>query len=94
MSRVVAPVIAASTKRTKLTPPELARRWGISADKILRWIAAGELQATNAASSVQGRPRWLIDVADLAEFELRRSAQPKAAAPRRRKAPSNVIEFF
>jgi excisionase family DNA binding protein len=87
-------MIATPQKRTKLTPPELARRWGISADKILRWIASGEIRATNAASSSQGRPRWLIDLADLAEFESRRAAQPKTAAPRRRKVIKDVIEFF
>jgi excisionase family DNA binding protein len=77
-----------------LTPPELARRWGISPDKILRWIANGEIRATNVASSAQGRPRWLIDVADLAEFELRRSAKPTPAASRRRKVAEGVIQFF
>jgi hypothetical protein len=83
-----------NSNRTKITPPELARKWGISADKVLRWIANGEIRATNAASSAQGRPRWLIDIVDIAEFELRRSAQQKTAAPRRRKAIKDVIEFF
>jgi hypothetical protein len=87
-------MIATLPKRSKLTPPELARRWGISSDKILRWIASGELIATNAAATANGRPRWLIDLADLAAFELRRAAQPKAAAPRRRKTTEGVIQFF
>jgi hypothetical protein len=87
-------MLVSLSKRTKLTPPALARLWGISADKILRWIAAGELRATNAATSAKGRPRWLIDMADLAEFEARRAAQPKAAAPRRRKSSADIIEFF
>jgi hypothetical protein len=85
---------ATPSTRHKITPPELARRWGISSDKILRWIVSGELRATNAALSGHGRPRWLIDLADLAEFEARRAAQPKAAAPRRRKESENVIAFF
>ena len=48
-------MIAARAQRTKLTPPQPARRWGISADKILRWIASGELVATNAAATAGGR---------------------------------------
>jgi len=60
-------------RRSKLTPPELAALWGIAADKILGWIRAGELRAVNAATSGGGRPRWLIDIADIKAFEANRS---------------------
>ncbi len=81
--------------RAKLTPPKAARLYGVSPVKILSWIRNGELRAFNAATSATGRPRWLIDEADLAAFEQRRAAQPPpAAAPRRRKAAAGVIEFF
>ena len=59
--------------REKLTPPELARLWGISPDKVLSWIRTGELRAINAAKSTNGRPRYLIDVKDVEEFENRRA---------------------
>ncbi len=30
--------------RTKLTPPELGRRWGLDPHKIVGWIRSGELR--------------------------------------------------
>jgi excisionase family DNA binding protein len=80
--------------RSKLTPPEVARLWGVSPDKVLAWIRAGELRAVNAATTQHGRPRYLIDRADLAAFEQRRAATPAPAAGRRRRTPAQVIEFF
>ena len=83
-----------SAARHKLTPPQIAERYGVSSEKVIAWIKAGELRAFNAATSATGRPRWLIDEADLAAFEMRRAAQPRPpTTPRRRKA-SAVIEFF
>jgi helix-turn-helix protein len=83
-----------SAARHKLTPPQIAERYGISSEKVIVWIKAGELRAFNAAMSATGRPRWLIDEADLTAFEQRRSAQPSKPAARRRKAAAGVIEFF
>ncbi|HLJ92941.1 MAG TPA: helix-turn-helix domain-containing protein [Gemmataceae bacterium] len=82
-----------ATQVTKLTPPELARRWGLSPDKILAWIHSGELPAINAARSAAGRPRWLIDVADIVVFERRRAAPaiPRSGGPRRN---TEVISYF
>lgn len=34
--------------RTKLSPPELAKRWGIDPAKVIAWIHSGELRAINA----------------------------------------------
>ena len=83
--------------RTKVTPPKLARRWGISPDKILCWIRSGELHAIDAATRQGQRPRYLIDEADIVAFESRRSAaqerQP-VRQPRRKQTKSQVIEFF
>ena len=69
-----------SPNRTKLTPPELARRWGVSADKILAFIRSGQLRTCNVATTPNGRPRWLIDLADLAVFEQARTARPQPDA--------------
>lgn len=60
--------------QTKLTPPELARRWKVSADKVLHWIRSGQLRAINAATDPGGKPRYLIDIADIAAFEEKRKA--------------------
>lgn len=78
-----------------VTPPELARRWRVNADKILGLIRDGELRAFNIASKASGRPRWRISEAAIEAFELRRSAVVPAKSTRRsrRKSP-DIIEFF
>ena len=80
--------------RTKLTPPELAREWGVSAAKILHWIRSGELRAIDIARRRGGRPRYLIDRADIAAFEAVRQVVVKPRISRRRKPYSTVIKFF
>jgi hypothetical protein len=80
--------------RQKLTPPQLARRWGVSPDKILAWIRSGELRAFNAATNRGGRPRWLIDEADVKAFETLRSASAQPFTRRRSRSMDQVIEFF
>jgi hypothetical protein len=83
------------SRRSKLTPPEIARDWGISPAKVIAWIQSGELRAFNAATSATGRPRYLVDRTDLEEFTARRSAAPTPRAqPRRRRQPPDMIEFF
>ncbi len=78
-----------------LTPPEIARRYGISVDKVLAWIRTGELRALNLAESRSGRPRWRIDHVDLMAFESQRAAIPDKPQPRRRRSePEGIIKFF
>ena len=80
--------------RTKITPPELARRWGIDVHKVHAWIKRGELRAIDASERVGvGRPRYLIDEADIAAFEEKRSAAQPRAAKRRTRQAAGVIEF-
>ena len=82
-------------RRTKMTPPELARQWGVGSDKILNFIKSGELRAIDASSRRGGRPRYLIDVSDVAKFEAAREVCPTTSRPsRRRKPTSGVVEFF
>jgi hypothetical protein len=78
---------------SKLTPPQLARFWGVSADKILVWIHSGELRATNLAMRRSGRPRWRIDLADALAFEAGRAATASPGRPRR-KRPEEIIAYF
>ena len=84
----------ATFRKTKLTPPELARQWGIDVAKVLKWIKSGELRAVNLATTRTGRPRYAIDQADVAIFEAGRAVQPPAPRVRRRRADPNVIQFF
>ncbi|MGO9107967.1 MAG: helix-turn-helix domain-containing protein [Thermoguttaceae bacterium] len=64
--------------RTKLTPPELAARWGKKASTIIAWIRAGRLPAIDTSMGCK-RPRFLIDEADIAVFESRQRVQPPPA---------------
>jgi len=71
----------------KLTPPQLAKLWGISCDKVIAWIRAGELRAIDASTKRGGRPRYLIDEDDVAAFERSRStvATPPSTSTKRRR---------
>jgi len=81
--------------RQKITPPELAARWGIDPAKVLTWIRSGELRAIDAATRPGGRPRFLIDQRDIEAFERRRSVQAPSPTPTRRRAKQpDIIQFF
>lgn len=85
-----------NTSRTKLTPPMVARMWGVKCQKVLTWIRSGELRAINVASRREGRPRYLIDIQDLALFERSREVCPKPVVQHIRKSqrPTNIMEYF
>lgn len=71
-------------EKRKLTPPEVARQFGCKVEKVHAWIRSGELRAMNGAiRRDSGKPRFLIDVADLESFELARAVVP-APKPARR----------
>jgi len=78
----------------KITPPKLARLWGISPDKILVWIRSGELRAIDASTSRTQRPRYLIDLDDLADFEARRAETPSPKSKPRRKPETAITEYY
>lgn len=82
--------------KSKLTPPELARLWGISPDKVLSWIRSGELRAINIATDRTARPRYVIDEKDIAAFEQRRAngSQPAQRLMRKRRSAPGVIQFY
>jgi hypothetical protein len=78
-----------------LTPPKVARRYGCTPEKVLAWIRAGELRAINIATKRGGRPRYVIDVADLAAFENMRAVVASPPSSRRRSAaPAGVTQYF
>lgn len=80
--------------RQKISPPELARRWGIDSHKILGWIRSGELKAIDVSARQGGKPRFLIDLAEIELFEHRRSTVPTPPIPRRRHTNMHYTEFF
>lgn len=79
-----------------LTPPEAARELGVHPDKIVFWIASGELRAANLARDANGKkPRYRIMREDLEDFIAQRAVPGPAPAPkRRRRKPENVTEYF
>jgi hypothetical protein len=82
--------------KLKITPPELAAAWGVSVEKILSFIHSGELRAINAASPGRNqRPRFLIGVTDVEDFERRRAASPAPKQPQRAKRQvANAGDFY
>ena len=75
---------AASSQHTFISPPALAKRYGVKPAKVLAWIASGELVAINTAERSTGRPRWQISPEAIADFERRRSSRPPTKPTRRR----------
>jgi transposase len=79
------------------SPEQVARKYGVSADKVRAWILQGELRAVNAAVNPAGqRPRWRIAEADLLAFFERRAnlvhAKPKTT--RRKKTETPEHNYF
>lgn len=85
------------TQAAYITPPQLAARLGVHAEKILQWIGAGEIRAVNVASDKTGkRPRWRIPLTEVARFETSRSnapAPPPLPAKRRRRKKTTTRDW-
>ena len=80
------PSLAIPANRRKFTPPQLAKLWGVTPEKIILWVRRGELRAIDACSRRGIRPRFLIDVDAIADFERSRAVgPPPPPAPRRRR---------
>ncbi len=83
---------------TMLTPPELARRWGVAADKVLHLVHTGQLKAINLAEDPKGRPRYRIYLSEVQRFEDARATKApieKARTTRRRRSAATAgKEYF
>lgn len=83
-----------ATTARMLTPPEVGKRLGVNAEKVLGWIRSGELRAVDVSiRHGSGRPRWRISEADLEDFLRARSAAPIPKKSRRR-STAGVREYF
>ena len=71
----------------RLTPPQVAERYGVSPDTVRRWITNGDLLATDVSKG--GRPRYRVSADDLKEFDKRRVAKVSPAKPARRRRPKD-----
>jgi len=85
---------AGTSRRQKITPPELARRWGVDKAKIIVWIRSGELRAIDASTRRGSKPRYLIDLADIAAFEQAREVVPACPQPRARRARRPAVKQY
>jgi hypothetical protein len=85
-------------KRRKISPPALAQRWGCGPSKVINLIRRGELRAINLATDPHSRPRYMIDLADVAAFEQSRQVVPDGGESTtrklRRRAQGDVKKFF
>ena len=79
-----------------MTVRDVAEKLEVSIHAVLGWIGAGELRATNVASSPRcRRPSWRISSAALAEFEESRSRGPTVKRqPAKREKQGDVIQFY
>lgn len=89
--------MAATAQRRNLTPPEVARRFGVATTKVLRWIRTGELVAMNLANRGCVRPRYSIAPEAIEAFERSRQVIPDGGISTtqrlRRRAAGNIKEF-
>ena len=80
-------------ERVSLTPPELAKRYGIHPDKIRLWINWGELRASNLATKPGGRPQWRVKLVDWEAFLARRSNMKELPPHHRRRKMYGVTKL-
>jgi hypothetical protein len=76
------------------TTQDIANRYRVGLGTVLGWIRLGELRAINRAAARSGRPRWVITVDALAEFELGRQAETPTRGPRRRRRQPATVDFY
>jgi hypothetical protein len=77
-----------------LTPPQLAKRWGISPEKVLSMIRGGTLRYFNVANPGSRRPRYRILMDAVIEFENRSVASVASVRRKRRKQTSDFVKYF
>ena len=76
-----------------LTTREVARLLRVGTSKVIAWIKAGELVAINTATSLSGRPRYVVLPDAIAEFQKRRTAGP-TPKPARRKKRTAMVDYY
>jgi hypothetical protein len=74
-----------------LTPPELAKRWRCSPDRVLALIRRGFLEAFTLSVDCQ-RPRYRVPLSAVLAYESGRKVTP--SAKRRPRKDSGVVEYF
>jgi hypothetical protein len=76
------------------TPPGLGKKWVCKPERVIEFIASGELEAFNVARSGCKRARWRISPEAIARFEAARSAIATAKPVRSRKRQTGYVRRF
>ena len=83
-----------------MSPRELAKFLGVSKDKVLGWIHAGQLHAIDVRSSDSSRPQYRIPGDAIQAFSAARSSSTRRNMPetkghgRNPSRPPPKIEYF
>ena len=86
--------MAALVERRYVSPPILAKEWGVAAKKVITLIHSGELRAINLATDKDKRPRYAIDRADVQQFEQSRLVVPGPPVGRVRRKPTRKAKDY
>ncbi len=76
-----------------LTPAEFARRYRIGRARVRRMIEDGTLGALDVSPRIVRR-RLIITPEAVRAWEAARRAGPEPRAPRRRRRPPTLVDFF
>jgi len=87
---------AKSKGNSRLTPPQVAERYGVSPDTVRKWIEQGDLRAIDVAAVGSKRARYRIEAEALADFDKRKIPDVAPPTPRRRrsKTPKLLVTKF
>jgi hypothetical protein len=87
---------AAQLPKTHFFPKDIAARYGVGIDRVLSWIRDRDLVALNLAKRAESkRPRYVVTLEALLDFEQRRAMVPPARALRRKRhRREGVTEYF
>jgi Helix-turn-helix domain len=77
-----------------LTPPQVARLFGVAPEKIVAFIRDGELQAIDMARRGSRRPRYRIAPHALQDFERQRMPHPPAPKPAPRRSQRKPVKQY
>jgi hypothetical protein len=73
----------APVEKELLSPPQLARKWGIAPYKVYKFIAAGELPAINMSSPGAKKIHLRVERHEAEAFLRRRAVNAKLRRPKR-----------
>jgi len=76
-----------------LTPPEVARQLRVKPERVIAWIKAGQLAASNLGDG-SSRPRFRVSPQSLADFLDRRRPNAPAAPRRRRRTLAAGVKTY